>query len=65
MLQTPKPPGSNFGEGLFGAVPLDLGIKLEPGVTKIRIYMWIEGQDYDCQDFASGTYLQYNLSFTI
>ena len=60
----------NFGDGTL-AVAESLGIELNPGVTKVRIYMWIEGQDYDCQDFASGTggldnkSLSFNLSFTI
>lgn len=35
------------------------------GVTKIRIYMWIEGQDVDCEDHASGSALTYNLQFSI
>ena len=38
---------------------------LAAGVTKIRIYMWIEGQDYDCEDAASGSDLSYNLQFSI
>lgn len=35
------------------------------GVTKIRIYMWIEGQDVDCEDRASGGSISYNLQFSI
>ena len=35
------------------------------GVTKIRIYMWIEGQDVDCEDRASGGHISYNLQFSI
>ena len=35
------------------------------GVTKVRIYMWIEGQDVDCEDRASGGSLTYNLQFSI
>ena len=38
---------------------------LAAGVTKVRIYMWIEGQDYDCEDNASGSDLSYNLQFSI
>lgn len=26
---------------------------LEPGITKMRIYMWIEGQDVDCENNSS------------
>lgn len=35
------------------------------GVTKIRIYLWVEGQDYDCEDKASGGNISYNLQFSI
>lgn len=38
---------------------------IQAGVTKYRIYMWVEGQDIDCENYASGTYLQYNLGFTL
>jgi len=38
-------------------------ILLEAGVTKIRIYLWVEGQDYDCQDSASGSDISFVLSF--
>jgi len=67
FIQTPKPMRSpnyylNIGDGELGDI-VDLGVKLEPGVTKIRVYMWIEGQDYDCEDLAAGLELQFNLSF--
>ena len=35
------------------------------GVTKVRIYMWIEGQDVDAEDRASGGALTYSLQFSI
>ena len=35
------------------------------GITKVRIYLWIEGQDVDCEDHASGSALSYNLQFSI
>ena len=38
---------------------------VEAGITKVRIYMWIEGQDVDCEDFASGSNLTYSLQFSI
>lgn len=38
---------------------------VQAGVTKYRIYMWVEGQDIDCENYASGTNLQYNLGFTL
>lgn len=41
------------------------GYALNNGVTKFRIYMWVEGQDIDAENFASGSYLEYNLSFSL
>lgn len=37
---------------------------LQAGITKIRVYMWIEGQDYDCENTASGSDVAYNLQLT-
>lgn len=38
---------------------------LPAGITKMRVYMWIEGQDIDCENNASGTDITFNLEFTI
>ncbi len=40
-------------------------LSLSAGVTKIRVYMWVEGQDIDCENSASGAYLTFNLGFTL
>ena len=37
---------------------------LKAGITKMRIYMWIEGQDVDCENNASGGSLTFNLQFS-
>ena len=37
---------------------------LTAGVTKIRIYMWVEGQDVDCENSASGGKINYDLQFS-
>ena len=37
---------------------------LTAGVTKVRIYMWVEGQDVDCENTASGGNINYDLQFT-
>lgn len=37
---------------------------LTTGITKYRVYMWIEGQDVDCDNSASGTDITYSLQFT-
>ena len=36
-------------------------MSLEDGITKVRVYMWIEGQDIDCENNASGTDISYNV----
>ena len=38
---------------------------LAAGITKIRVYMWIEGQDIDCENNASGTDITYNIELSI
>ena len=38
---------------------------LDTGITKVRIYMWVEGQDIDCENAASGAFLTYKLGFTL
>ena len=38
--------------------------QLSAGVTKIRVYMWVEGQDVDCENGASGTDITFDLQFT-
>ncbi len=38
---------------------------LAVGVTKIRVYMWIEGQDIDCENTASGGKVSFNLGFSL
>ena len=38
---------------------------LAAGVTKIRIYMWVEGQDVDCENNASGGEIRFDLQFSI
>ncbi len=38
---------------------------IQAGITKVRIYMWVEGQDVDCEDNASGGSVGYNLQFSM
>ncbi len=40
-------------------------IDLEAGVTKIRVYFWVEGQDVDCENSASGSDMALNMEFKI
>ena len=38
--------------------------ELNKGITKFRIYMWIEGQDVDCEDNAAIGNVSFNLNLT-
>ena len=38
--------------------------KLENGITKVRIYMWVEGQDVDCENNASNGSITFDLQIT-
>lgn len=37
---------------------------IESGITKYRVYMWIEGQDVDCENNASSGNISLNLQFS-
>jgi hypothetical protein len=39
-------------------------LTLQPGVTKIRVYMWIEGQDIDCENNATGSNIVFNVQLS-
>lgn len=41
------------------------GKALEAGVVRYRIYMWMEGQDVDCETSAADSYAQFTLNFTL
>jgi len=38
--------------------------ELKAGITKMRMYMWVEGQDVDCENNASGSNISFNLQVT-
>lgn len=42
---------TTVGNGANSTLPFNLAV----GINKIRVYAWIEGQDYDCENNASGT----------
>lgn len=48
-----------------GQVVVSDVLTLDQGVTKLRVFMWIEGQDYDCENNASGSDAIFQLQFTI
>lgn len=37
---------------------------LTSGITKVRIYMWVEGQDVDCENNASGGSISFDLKIS-
>ena len=37
---------------------------LQPGITKVKVYMWVEGQDVDCEDGASNGQITFKLEIT-
>ena len=39
--------------------------ELDPGITKIRIYMWLEGQDVDSENKASQGDITFKIQFTL
>ena len=67
---------TNYAD-FFGAVTTDIATKegtgfstyqelftLNKGITKVRIYVWVEGQDVDCENNASGGALNINLQIS-
>lgn len=67
---------SNNYPGYFRTVNVDYYTKqnfteyqkvftLRSGITKMRVYMWIEGQDVDCENNASYDDIQFDLQFTV
>ncbi len=56
--------GTSAAVGTAEAHLLDV-FTLQPGVTKFRVYMWVEGQDIDCENAASGSFLTYKLGLTL
>ena len=37
---------------------------LKAGITKVRVYIWIEGQDVDCEDYSSVGNLDFKFQFS-
>lgn len=67
---------SNNYPGLFKRVNIDYYtvsefsenkqiFTLPNGITKVRVYMWIEGQDVDCENNASFGDITFNVQFTV
>ena len=50
-----KTPADNVTKGTYQL------LMTKTGVTKVRIYMWIEGQDVDCENNVTGTDITYKI----
>lgn len=48
----------------IGADAYQKAFDLKAGITKIRVYMWVEGQDVDCENMASGGQIAFDLQFS-
>lgn len=64
--------GEYSTSGILISTPITLAantdykvMDLAAGITKVRVYMWIEGQDIDCENNASGTDITYNIELSI
>ena len=68
--------GATADEDLFEQVRIDYPttvgqstytqvFTLQPGITKVRVYMWVEGQDVDCENTASGSNISFNVQFSL
>ncbi len=38
---------------------------LDAGIAKFRVYIWVEGQDVDCENDASGSTVSYNIQLSM
>lgn len=61
---TPKAgtPSMNFADANTSLAD-GSGNQLTAGATRYRVYMWVEGQDVDCENHASGTEIEFTLNF--
>lgn len=68
----PITPGTNFKQVTpqlatgDGALTADQDwFTLNAGITKVRFYLWVEGQDVDCENNASGDAISFNMNFVL
>ena len=53
------------GKTSTAAFPANIELMtLNKGITKVRIYMWVEGQDVDCENNASGGNINFDLKIS-
>ena len=49
---------------VYGNTAYNQIFALTAGVTKFRVYMWIEGQDIDCENNATGSDISFNVQLS-
>ncbi len=49
---------------IYGNTSYNQIFQLNAGVTKFRVYMWIEGQDIDCENGATGSDIVFNVQLS-
>lgn len=72
VLLNPITAGTNFKQVTpqlktqDGALTADQEwFNLTAGITKVRFYLWVEGQDVDCENNASGDAISFNMNFVL
>lgn len=72
VILKPITPGTNFKQVTPGLKTRDGALtsdqdwfSLDAGITKVRFYLWVEGQDYDCENNASGDAISFNMNFVL
>ena len=56
--------GSNLVTTVNGTTAYTQIFTLSEGITKFRVYMWIEGQDIDCENNATGSNIIFKLQLS-
>lgn len=59
VTPTIQTPANNTANGTYQTL-----ITLSAGINKIRVYGWVEGQDYDCENNASGSNITFNIQIS-
>lgn len=56
---------TNLYSTVKGMTDKQNAFSLDEGVTKVTVYMWVEGQDVDCENTASGSDITFRLELKV
>ncbi len=56
---------ANLYSTVKGMTDKQNAFSLDEGVTKVTVYMWVEGQDVDCENTASGSEITFRLELKV